>query len=83
MFSKILHFDHDRYRKPKMFYRIFKNKSSFYLFKQIPEKTRNVTRNVDDIPLIKIKHNFFKNTFYLQSLNGTRDPLFLKLKSSN
>ena len=49
----------------------------------MPEKTRNVTRNVDDIPLIKIKHNFFKNTFYLQSLNGTRDPLFLKLKSSN
>ena len=48
-----------------MFYKIYKNKSPFYLFNLIPEKTSSyATRNVDCIPLIKIKHNFFKNTFF-------------------
>ena len=48
-----------------MFYKIYKNKSPFYLFNSIPEKTFSyATRNVDCIPLIKIKHNFFKNTFF-------------------
>ena len=52
------------YRKLAMFYKIYKNKSPFYLFNLIPEKTSSyATRNVDCIPLIKIKHNFFKNTF--------------------
>ena len=49
------------YRKLAMFYKIYKNKSPFNLFKLIPEKTISyATRNVDGIPLIKIKHNFFK-----------------------
>ena len=48
-----------------MFYKIYKNKSPFYLFNLIPEKTSSyATGNVDYIPLIKIKHNFFKNTFF-------------------
>ena len=48
-----------------MFYKIYKNKSPFYLFNLIPEKTSSyATRNVDCISLIKIKHNFFKNTFF-------------------
>ena len=47
-----------------MFYKIYKNESPFYLFNLIPEKTSSyTTRNVDCIPLIKIKHKFFKNTF--------------------
>ena len=53
------------YRKLAMFYKIYKNKSHFYLFNWIPEKTSShATRNVDCIPLIKIKHKFFKNTFF-------------------
>ena len=53
------------YRKLAMFYKIYKNKSPFYLFNLIPEKTSSyATRNVDCISLIKIKHNFFKNTFF-------------------
>ena len=53
------------YRKLAMFYRIYKNKSSLYLFNLILEKTSFYpTRNVDSIPLIKIKHKFFKNTFF-------------------
>ena len=48
-----------------MFYKFHKNKCSFKLFKLIPEKpTTYVTRNVYGIPLIKIKHNIFKNTFF-------------------
>ena len=51
-----------------MFYKIYKNKSPFYLFNLIPEKTSYTTRNTDCIPLIKIKHNFFKNTFFLSTI---------------
>ena len=47
-----------------MFYKFHKNKCSFKLFKLIPEKHTYVTRNVYGIPLIKIKHNIFKNTFF-------------------
>ena len=48
-----------------MFYKIYKNQSPFYLFNLIPEKASScATRNVDCIPLIEIKHNFFKNTFF-------------------
>ena len=53
------------YRKLAMFYKIYNNKSPFYLFNLIPEKTSSyITRNIDCISLIKIKHNFFKNTFF-------------------
>ena len=48
-----------------MFYKIYKNKSPQYLFKLIPEKTHAyTTRNVDNIPCFKIRHNFFKNSFF-------------------
>ena len=48
-----------------MFYKIYKSKSPFYQFNLIPEKTSSyATKNADCIPLIKIKHNFFKNTFF-------------------
>ena len=53
------------YRKLAMFYKIYKNKSPFYLFNLIPEKKSSyATRNVECIPLIKIKCNFFKNAFF-------------------
>ena len=48
-----------------MFYKIYKNKSPFNLFKVIPEKTFSyATSAADSILLIKIKRNFFKNTFF-------------------
>ena len=57
------------YRKLAMFYKIYKSKSPFYLFNLIPEKTSSyATRNVDCIPLIKIIHNFFKNTFFSSAI---------------
>ena len=52
-----------------MFYKIYENKSPFNLFKVIPEKTSSyATRNVDSIPLIKIKRNIFKNTFFTSAI---------------
>ena len=64
-----------------MFYKNPKNKSHFYLFKLIREKTpSHATRNVDGIPLIKSKHNFFKNTvFQSATIEWNKlDPTFLK-----
>ena len=53
------------YRKVGMFYKIYKYKSPQYLFSLIPEKTHAyATRNVDNIPCFKIRHNFFKNSFF-------------------
>ena len=55
------------YRKLAMFYKIYKNKSPFYLFDLIPQKTSSyIMRNVDCIPLIKIK--LFKNTFFSSAI---------------
>ena len=53
------------YRKLGMLYKIYKSKSPQYIFKLIPEKTpAYATRNVDNIPCFKIRHNFFKNSFF-------------------
>ena len=53
------------YRKLAMFYKVCKNKSPFYLFNLMLEKTYSYAmRNVNCIPLIKFKHNFFKNAFF-------------------
>ena len=58
-----------------MFYKIYKSKSPLYLLNLRPEKTSSyATRNVDCIPLIKIKHNFFKNTFFSSAIIEWNKP---------
>ena len=58
-----------------MFYKIYKNRSPLYLLNLRPEKTSSyATRNVDCIPLIKIKHNFFKNTFFSSTIIEWNKP---------
>ena len=53
------------YKKLAMFYKIYKNKSPFNLFKVWSEKASPYAmRNADGIPLIKIKRSFFKNTSF-------------------
>ena len=53
------------YRKLGIFYKIYKSKSFQYLCKLIPEKTHAyATKNVDNIPCFKIRHSFFKNSFF-------------------
>ena len=72
------------YRKLGMFYKIYKNKSPQYLFKLIPEKTHAyATRNVDNIPCFKIRHNFFKNSFFPSTIIewNNLDPTLRNSKS--
>ena len=53
------------YRKLCLFYKIFKNEHPKYLFNIIPVRsTPYATRTVDNISLIKTKHNFFRKFFF-------------------
>ena len=53
------------YRKLCCFYKILKEQSPKYLFNIIPNLTRPYsTRNANNIPHFKVKHSFFKNTFF-------------------
>ena len=53
------------YRKLCLFYKVFKNEHPKYLFHLIPVRcTSYATRTGSNIPLIKTKHNFFKNYFF-------------------
>ena len=56
---------HRWYRKLCLFYKVFKNEHQKYLFNLIPVRSAPyATRTVGNIPLIKTKHNFFKNYFF-------------------
>ena len=53
------------YRKLCCFYKIFRSQSPQYLFNIIPTSVRPYnTRNANNIPQFKVKHNFFKNSFF-------------------
>ena len=72
------------YRNLAMFYKTYKNKSPFNLFKVIPGKTSSyATRNVDGIPLIKIKRNFLKSTLFPSAITELNklDPTIWNAKS--
>ena len=72
------------YRKLGMLYKIYKNKSPQYLFKIIPEKSHAyATRNVDNISCFKIRHNFFKNSFFPSTIIewNNLDPTLRNSKS--
>ena len=57
------------FRKLCQFYKISKSKSPRYLFNIIPTKLRvHNTRYCDNIPLLKIKHNYFRNSFFPSSI---------------
>ena len=48
---------------------MFKNKTPGYVFNIIPTKLRvRNTRFCDSIPLLKIKHNYFRNSFFPSSI---------------
>ena len=53
------------YRKLCLFSKVFKNEHPMYLFHLIPVRcTSYATRTESNIPLIKTKHYFFKNSFF-------------------
>ena len=54
-----------RYRKLCCFYKILKDQSSKYRFNIVSKLTRPYsTRYANNIPHFKVKHSFFKNTFF-------------------
>ena len=56
------------FRKVYLFYKIIKNKSPPYLFNLIPSSIRlHTARNSGNITPFKVRHNFFKNSFFLIS----------------
>ena len=53
------------FRKLSFFYKLFNSEHPNYLFKLIPLRSSNyVTRNIHNIPLLKTRHTFFKNSFF-------------------
>ena len=53
------------YRKLVVFYKINASKCPTYLYKLIPKRECPYqTRQLKDIPLINVKHDFFKNSFF-------------------
>ena len=55
------------YRKLCCFYRILKSQSPKYLYSIIPIHNMSYrTRQCNKIPAINVKHDFLKNTFFLQ-----------------
>ena len=53
------------HRKLCCFYKVFKTQSPRYLFEVIPTAKRAyITRNNDKLPHFKVKHNYFKNSFF-------------------
>ena len=69
------------YRKLCCFCKIFKDQSPKYLFNTI--NILNIpysTRNTNNTPQFKVKHSFFKNTFFLSViLNGINWTLKFKM----
>ena len=58
------------FRKLCHFYKIFNDKSPSYLFNLIPNFNRvHNTRLSYNIPTIKVKHNYFKNSFFPSAMS--------------
>ena len=59
------------FRKLCHFYKIFNDKSLSYLFNLIPNFNRvHNTRLSYNIPTIKVKHDYFKNSFFPSAISG-------------
>ena len=53
------------YRKLCYFFKLTKNKSTKYLFNNIPTvKSTYRTRNIDNIPQINVRHTFCRNSYF-------------------
>ena len=53
------------FRKLRFFYKIYKNNQHSYLSNIVPQRSFTFnTRNIDKVPLFKLSHNIFKNSFF-------------------
>ena len=70
------------FRKLCLFYKIIKSKSPPYLFNLIPRSSRlHTTRNPDNITPFKVRHNFFRNSFF-PSVISEWNKLDLEIRNS-
>ena len=70
------------FRKLCLFYKIIKNKSLPHLLNLIPSSSRlHTTRNPDNITPFKVRHNFFKNSFF-PSVISECNKLDLEIRNS-
>ena len=54
----------------RCFFKIFRYKCPKYLFNIIPTSVSTYnTRNTNNIPLFKVKHNFFRNSFFRSAVS--------------
>ena len=57
------------FRKLSFFYKLFNSEHPNYPFKLIPLRSSNyVTRIIHNIPLLKTRHTFFKNSFFSSTI---------------
>ena len=71
------------YGKLCCFFKIFRNQSPKYLFNIIPTSVRLYsTRNDNNIPQFKIKHNFFQNICNSENLNIFKKKLLKFIRPS-
>ena len=70
------------FRKLGLFYKIIKSDSLPYLLNLIPRSSRlHTTRNSDNITPSKVRHNFFKNSFF-PSVISEWNKLDLEIRNS-
>ena len=71
------------YGKLCLFYKVFKNEYPKYLFNLTPVKsTSYATRTMNNIPVIKTKHKFFKSYFFPSAIIdwNNLDPILETLR---
>ena len=74
------------YRKLCCLFKIINNQSLIYLFQLVPlPNTRYFSRNSENIPHLRTKHDFFENSFFLSTIKecNNLDPHNRKSKSIN
>ena len=74
------------YRKLCCLFKIIKNQSPSYLFQLVPSPNiRYFSQNSENIPQLRTKHNFFKNSFFPLTIKewNNLDPHIRKYKSSS
>ena len=72
------------YRKICCLFKIINNQSPRYLFQLIPSlNTRYFSRNSENIPQLRTKHDFFRNSFFPSTIKewNNLDPQIRKSKS--
>ena len=53
------------YRKLSSLFKIIKTESPSYLFNLLPNNNRRqITKNLNNLPIFRVNHEHFKNTFF-------------------